>query len=137
MSSSANRWNLEDSSETYLNYENTKEKRTSQHNDDDVICLNDYNERPNTSGKNRGGFIVNGILQYDDGAVNDDLDMRSIEENDDIDYTAPTSRDDGIQFLDIFQDHCLVPRVFSGYIKEFITERPNRLGIILSKECGM
>ena len=107
--------------------------------DDDIICLDDDDDHLNIShGDDRGGgFIVNGQIQYDQEPINAGWDTQYVKDDiDDIDYAAPTSGDDGIEFVNIVQDHGLVPRVFSGHIKEFITERPNRLGMILSKECG-
>lgn len=34
------------------------------------------------------------------------------------------------------KDQGLVPKVFEGYVKEFIDDRPNKLGILFSRECG-
>ena len=140
--SSKDRLTCEDKSKSISEDDEQNENVTSQDIiDDEIICLDDGEDDDQKSSceeTNGGGFIVNGQIQYDDETMNADLDMQYVQDIDDIDYEAPTtSEDDGIQFVNIFQDHCLVPRVFSGHIKEFITERPNRLGMILSKECGM
>ena len=133
------RWKSADTWDHSSDEESTNENKVQQDSDDDVICLDDdSDQRTNFGGVNGGGFIVNGILQYDDDTTNTDLDMQSIDgEDEDTDHsTIAAPIDDDIQFVNIIQDHSLVPRVFTGYIKEFITERPKRLGMILSKECG-
>ena len=133
------RWKSADTWDHSSDEESTNENKVQQDSDDDVICLDDdIDQKTNSGGVNGGGFIVNGILQYDDDTTNTDLDMQSIDgEDEDTDHSTITAPiDDDIQFVNIIQDHSLVPRVFTGYIKEFITERPKRLGMILSKECG-
>ena len=136
--SSNDRLTCKDTSKSISEDDIKNENITSQDIDDEIICLDDDDQKSSCGDTNGGGFIVNGQIQYDDETMNADLDMQYVDDIDDIDYEAPTtSEDDGIQFVNIYQDHCLVPRVFSGHIKEFITERPNRLGMILSKECGM
>ena len=133
------RWKSADTWDHSSDEESTNENKVQQDSDDDVICLDDdSDQRTNFGGVNGGGFIVNGILQYDDDTTNTDLDMQSIDgEDEDTDHSTKAAPiDDDIQFVNIIQDHSLVPRVFTGYIKEFITERPKRLGMILSKECG-
>ena len=44
--------------------------------------------------------------------------------------------DDSVCVECIVKDQGLVPQVFRGYVKEFIDDRPNKLGILFSRECG-
>ena len=106
---------------------------------DDVICLDDHVNEDIISGRlEGGGFIVNGFVELDNRTINSDTDMINIEsEDEDINYTPSQQLlDDSIVFVNCVKDQGLVPRVFKGYIKEFIEDRPNRLGILYSQECG-
>ena len=106
---------------------------------DEVICLDDDENEQIISGRqDGGGFIVNGSVEFDERTINSDIDMRPTESDDeDINYT-PSQHvpDDSIVFVDCVGDKGLIPRVFKGYIKEFIEDKPNRLGILYSQECG-
>ena len=132
---------IEISEETEENDNTTQQNNRQNANDsnDDVICLDDHDNEHIISGRqDGGGFVVNGSVALDEDTINSDMDMRNVESDDeDINYTPSQQLpDDSIVFVDCVRDQALIPRVFRGYIKEFIEDRPNRLGILYSQECG-
>ena len=131
-------WNVLDSWEASEEMQVPSQGDSCQNQDinDEVICLDEQDEDIHSDTPNGGGFVVNGTVELDYNSFSADLDMNTVESDDDIIYEPPLDYDDSIVFVDIKQDQGLIPRVYTGYIKEFINDNPNRLGILFSRECG-
>ena len=140
--SSTSRWRVIDSWDNEIEVPSPAAQKGALTNEqdlnEDIICLDDNEEERITGRENGGGFVINGTVEFDRSSINSDKykTMDSEDENEII-YAPPQIHiDDSIVFDGVVQDGGLVPRVFSGYVKEFIDDKPNRLGILFSQDCG-
>jgi len=118
--------------ETNANFNSIKSESYESINE--VICVGEKKNNINARTED-GGFVVIGAPELDD-TINSDIDLRTMESEDEIEYLPQEILDDSLEIVDLVYDQYLIPRVFTGYIKEFIDEN-NQTGIIFSQDCGL
>jgi len=85
-------------------------KKEANESSDDIFCI--WEKKCNINARNNGeGFVVCGAPDLND-TINSDIDLRTMESEDEIEYVPRETFDDSIEIVDLLFDQYLIPRVF-------------------------